>query len=112
MDAAGANEQILQNAGVGIEGHVVEFAEFVASFAQRSLADEFELPLGGGPFPVIGRRPEGTFVDDHDRIGPKPAQLRPFDQLSLLASPDDYGADAPLPGIHEQVADRAQLLRT
>ena len=111
-DPAGANEQILENASVGVEGHVVEFAELVASFAQGPLADEFWLPRGGGLFPVIGRGPEGAFVDDHDRIGSIPAELGPIDQLCLLASPDDNRGDAPLFGIHEQVPDRAQLLGT
>ena len=110
LDAAVADEQFLESSSVGVEGHVVEFAEFVASFAEGSLPDQVELPLDGGPFSVVRRRPEGTLIDDHDRIGPESAQLRPIDHLRLLAPPNDHGGDPPLLGIYQQMAYSAHLI--
>ena len=53
LDVAIADEQVLKLSGVGVEGNVVDLAELVAPFAQGSLADELEVSLGSGPFPIV-----------------------------------------------------------
>ncbi len=80
-------------------------------FAQGSLADELEVSLGSGPFPIAPRRPEHVFADNHDRVRPKPAELIPIDELCLLASPHDNRGDLSLLGVYEQMLDNAQSLR-
>ncbi len=96
-----ADDQFLEKARSGVECHVVNLAEFVASIAKGPLPDQLEFPFCGGPFSVVRRQPEGTFIDHHDGIGPEPAQLRPIDQLRFLASSNDHGGNPPLLRIHE-----------
>ena len=72
--------------------------EVVAHVAQRALADQVELAVGGGAFVIVAWLVEGALVGEHHGVGPEPADVLPGDQKRLAPLAHDERRHVPLAG--------------